>query len=81
MTGAAPLTDRVQENMRTQFGMVTVRLLSPFNFYITGNLEKFLKDQCNTVEFQDQMATIEEVCHVEHHGSTIWKDINLLVIF
>ena len=39
-----------------------------------------MNNQCQTVEFQDEMANIDEVSHVEQNGSSTWKDINLLVI-
>lgn len=48
-------------------------------YTVPGNIEKFLRDQDKSVEFQEKMATIEETCQVEHNGSTTWKDINLLV--
>ena len=52
-----------------------------FIFILTflGNLEKFLKDQCSSVKFQDSMANIEEVCLLENSGSSTWKEIHLLV--
>ena len=48
-------------------------------FTVTGNIEKYLRDQDKSVEFTEKLATIEETCQLEHNGSTTWKDINLLV--
>ena len=44
-----------------------------------ANIEEFLKDQDQTVEFKESLASVEETCLVEHNGSTTWKEIFLLV--
>ena len=44
-----------------------------------ANIEEFLKDQDQSVEFKESLAIVEETCLVEHNGSTTWKEIFLLV--
>ena len=50
-----------------------------FIFEFAENLEKFLFNQVKTVEFADKMATVQEMCHVNHSGSTTLKEIHLMV--
>ena len=54
-------------------------LLQPLYLYSLGHLEAVLKDQFKSVEFKDTMENVEDVCHLEHHGSTTLKEIQLLV--
>ena len=63
LTETEPLFERIEANYKIQF----------------ANIEKFLRDQITTSDFCGKMASIEEVCQLEHNGSTLWKDINLLV--
>ena len=49
-----------------------------------ANIEEFLKDQDQSVEFKESLAIVEETCLVEHNGSTTWKEIlvrNIISIF
>ena len=43
------------------------------------HLERFLVDQCKSMEFQEKMEEVENSCHVNKNGSKTLKYIHLLV--
>ena len=47
--------------------------------HLSDNIEKFLANQDKSVQFQEKLADIEKSCQVEHNGSSVWKEINLMV--
>ena len=64
LSGDVPsLTEPIGENYRSQM----------------TNIEKFLLDQYKNESFLEALASATELCNLEHGGSTIWKEIVLLV--
>ena len=48
--------------------------------YNLGHLEKYLRHFDNSVELEEKLAAVTTACEVEHQGSTLLKDITILVI-
>ena len=46
---------------------------------LSDNLELYLKDVTMTVEFKSELEKVEMVCELEFGGSTVLKDITILV--
>ena len=63
LTEVPPLTETVERKLKPEL----------------ERLEIFLKDQCKTLDFQEKLEEIERKCALEHSGSSLPKDIFLLV--
>ena len=48
-------------------------------FCLSGHLETYLREVDKSVEFVELMGKVELVCEVEFSGSTVLKDIHILV--
>ena len=48
-------------------------------FCLSGHLETYLREVDKSVEFVEMMGKVELVCEVEFSGSTVLKDIHILV--
>ena len=47
--------------------------------FITGHMEKFLLKADQTIDMKEKLTIAETLCDVEFNGSTLWKDITVLV--
>ena len=74
----SPLNKTIEENLRVNLGKkgyVTYIFLT----FSLDHLEAYLRYVHQTVEFSSDIEKVELVCHLEFRGSTLFKDIHILV--
>ena len=80
MSGSPSLVGKVEENLKQQFGTDQYHPYLPiFSPTFSDHLQKFLVDQCRTLEFQEEYNAVLDRSQTEFKGSSTPKAIFLLV--